>query len=129
MADIVSVMKLPVYNLVVRVHQYNDDARGDAGDTRQHTNSDDEGAATIRHRHNDDDDGNFYDNDDDDDEEKDDDIDDNDVENDNNGHVIDDDANDEKTTIPLGILSFCCAQNHNNYYGFTYKSQKNINSR
>ena len=96
MADIVSVMKLPVYNLVVRVHKYDDDARGDADDTHLHTNSDDEGADTIRHKHNDDDDGNFYENDDDD-EEKDDDIDDNDAENDNDGHVNDDDDKNKFT--------------------------------
>ena len=98
MADIVSVMKLPVYNLVVRVHKYDDDARGDADDTRLHTNSDDEGADTIRHKHNDDDDGNFYENDDD--EEKDDDNDENDAENDNDGHVNDDDDNNNFTRKP-----------------------------
>ena len=99
MAETVSVMKLPVHNLIVRVHKYDEAARGYADDAHLHTNSDDEGADTATHKHNDDDDGNFYDNDDDD-QEKDDDIDDNDVENDNNGHVIDDDDNDEKATIP-----------------------------
>ena len=59
MAEIVAVMKLPVHNRIVRVHKYDDDARGDADDTHLHTNSDDEGADTIRHKHNDDDDGNF----------------------------------------------------------------------
>ena len=87
-------MKLPVYNLVVREQKY-DDARGDADDARLHTNSDGEGADTIRHKHNDDDDGNFYDNDDDDDKEKDADIDDNDAENGNGGHVNDDNDNNK----------------------------------
>ena len=87
-------MKLPVYNLVVREQRYDDDARGDADDARLHTNSDGEGADTIRHKHNDDDDGNFYD-DDDDDKEKDADIDDNDAENGNGGHVNDDDDNNK----------------------------------
>ena len=105
MADIVSVMKLPVYNLVVRVHRYDDDARGDADDIRLHTNSDDEGADTIRHKHNDDDDGNFYENDDDE-EEKDDDNDNNDAENDNDGHVNDDDDNDKFIKKTKGILTF-----------------------
>ena len=93
MADVVSVMKLPVYNLVVKVHKYDDDTRGDADDTRLHTNSDDEGADTIRHKHNDDD-RNFYDNNDDD-EEKDDDNDDNDADNDNDCHVNDDDDDND----------------------------------
>ena len=80
MAEIVAVMKLPVHNRIVRVHKYDDDARGDADDVHLYTNSDDEGADTIRHKHNDDDDGNVYDNDGDDDdkEEEEDDNDDND---------------------------------------------------
>ena len=103
--SVVFAMKLPVYNLVVREQRYDDDARGDADDARLHTNSDGEGADTIRHKHNDDDDGNFYDIDDDD-KEKDADIDDNDAENGNGGHVIDDDDNDENALNSLGILTF-----------------------
>ena len=87
-------MKLPVYNLVIRVHKYDDDARGDADDARLHTNSDDEGIDTIIHKHNDDDDGNFYDNDDDD-KEKDDSNDDNHAENGNGGPVNDNDDTDK----------------------------------
>ena len=114
MAEIVAVMKLPVHNRIVRVHKYDDDARGDADDTRLRTNSDDEGADTIRHKHNDDDDGNFYDNDDDDDEETDDDNDDNDAENDNDGHVNDDDDNNKFTKKPREFYHLCCAQKHSN---------------
>ena len=72
MVEIVAVMKLPVHNRIVRVHKYDEAARGDADDAHLHTNSEDEGADTTTHKHNNDDDGNFYDNDDDDDEEKDD---------------------------------------------------------
>ena len=72
-------MKHPVYNLVIRVHKYDDDAKGDADDARLHPNSDNKGTDTIRRKHNDDDDGNLYDNDDDD-KEKDDSNDDNDAE-------------------------------------------------
>ena len=89
-------MKLPVYNLVIRVHKFDDDARGDVDDARLHTNSDNEGTDTIRHTHNHDDDGNLYDNDDDD-EEKNDSNDDNDAENGNGGHVNDNDENDKNT--------------------------------
>ena len=87
-------MKLPVYNLVIRVHKFDDDARGDADDARLHTNSDDEGIDTIIYKHNDDDDGNFYDNDDDD-KEKDDSNDDNHAENGNGGPVNDNDDTDK----------------------------------
>jgi hypothetical protein len=87
-------MKLPVYNLVIRVHKYDDDAKGDADDARLHTTSDDEGIDTIIHKDNDDDDGNFYDNDNDD-KEKDDSNDDNHAENGNGGPVNDNDDTDK----------------------------------
>ena len=98
MADIDFVMKLPVHNRIVRVRKY-DDGSGDADDAHLHTNSDDEGADTIRHKQNDDDDENF---DDDDDEEKDDDNDDNDndAENGSDGHVNDDDDNNKISKKP-----------------------------
>ena len=68
MADIVSVIKLPIHNPIVSVQKCDDDARGDADDVRLHGNSDDEGANTIRRKQNANDDGNFYDNDGDDDD-------------------------------------------------------------
>ena len=39
MAETVSVMKLPVYNLVIRVHKYDEAAKDDADDAHLHTNS------------------------------------------------------------------------------------------
>ena len=82
MANIVSVIKLPIHNPVVSVQKCDDDARGDADDVHLHEHFDDEGANTIRHKQNDDDDGNFYDNDGDNDkEEEEDDNDDNDNQN------------------------------------------------
>ena len=88
---IVSVMKLPVYNLVIRIHKYDDDARGDADDVHLHKHPDDDGANTIKHKHNNDDHGNFYDNDGDDDDKEEDDNDDNAANDD--GRVNDDDDN------------------------------------
>jgi len=123
-------MKLPVYNLVIRVHKYDDDARGDADDARLHTNSDDEGIDTIIHKHNDDDDGNFYDNDDDD-KEKDDSNDDNHAENGNGGPVNDNDDTDKfrnnygifiiyvvHETILISMVSATALENSRECYDF-----------
>ena len=65
MAEMVSVIEFPIHNLIVSVHQCDDDARGDADDVHLHKQSDDEGTNTIKHKHNDDDNGNFYNNDND----------------------------------------------------------------